>query len=161
MKPLMPGALKRAEFVASHYLVVIPAGLPMSFVTSTAAWVHIASKLRHLDMVTVIADDGSFEVDMRAGFRDIRNADGSLLRRELSWRVLREWRAGGEDAALGDLPARDNDGGGARFKVGWGGPAQKHRIVETATGKVVASNFSTKEEAEAALANLLATAEAA
>jgi hypothetical protein len=156
MKPLMPGALKRAEFQISHYLVTVPAGLPMSYVKAGEAWVHLREKIKSLDVVRCVAEDGSFDIDMSAVLREIHNADGSIARRELTWRVLREWRAGGEAAAAETAPGPVDDG--ARYKIGWGGPAQKHRIVEASTGKVIASNFTSKDEAEAALANLMAEA---
>ena len=118
----------------------VPAGIDADTVASPEYWVHVASQLRVRDVIEVIAEDNAYEIILRVV---------SATRGALKFRVLAEWASDAEPVEL----TRENDDGG--LVVNWGGPAHKHRIVDTATGEPVSHGYATRVEAEAARATLL------
>ena len=139
----LPIRLKRAEFESQHYVEIIPAGIPFSEVMSTQFWSHVETRLRVYDIVEVIAEDGSFDADMRL----VRKAPGRL-----EWRVLRNVSGAPVEGVV-------KPGKPARHELKWGGPRAKWTVKDKRTGKTLVEGYD-KAEAQAELERLEAEAAA-
>lgn len=132
--------LSLAQYVSQTYFTLIPLGHTPEDLLRPEYWMHSAKKLRPNYFVRVRAEDGSF--------------DGELLVIQASdtwakcvWFILNR-RDGDERADADYSPQRDN------FKIepnarGW-------RLIEKASGKVIAKDLPAKADAEKALDNYLA-----
>lgn len=133
-------ALSLSQYVSMTYFAMIPVGHTPEDLLQPEYWMHWAKRLRPNYFVQVRAEDGSF--------------DGQLLVIQASdtwakcvWFVFNT-RVDGERAAVDQSPKRDN------FKIepnarGW-------RLIEKATGKVIAKELPLKADAEKALDTYLA-----
>jgi hypothetical protein len=124
-----------AQYVTQTYFTLIPLGHAPDDLLRPEYWMHAAKKLRPNYFIRVRAEDGSF--------------DGELLVIQASdtwakcvWFILNE-RGDGERAAADYSPQREN------YKLepnarGW-------RVIEKASGKVIAKDLPQKADAEKAL----------
>ena len=116
----MPVKLNLNDFQLSRYFEVVPPGVVLEDVLASSFWAHVAQKLRLHDQITVVAADGSFDVELRV----IRKAPGFL-----QFRTIRLWTA----EAL-DVP------GDKQFTAAWAGPALKW-VVKGGDGERLASGL--------------------
>jgi hypothetical protein len=72
-----------AEFTRSDWFVLVPTGVTVEQLTVPSFWAHQVSKLRKHDRVEAVAEDGSFDVELRVIDKDVGFA---------KMRILREWR---------------------------------------------------------------------
>lgn len=54
-----------ADYSRSHYFVHVPYGVTVDDIMRPAFWAHHANKLKALDVVEVVAEDGSFDLELR------------------------------------------------------------------------------------------------
>lgn len=109
----------------AEYNEIVPAGIPLSMVMSRDYWINVASYLRPFDLITCVATDGSFDVDIRLL---------SKTPTEMKFRVVREARI--ETAA----PLKRDDKP-EKFVVQSGGRAGGWNIKERSTGQLVAEGL--------------------
>lgn len=149
---LLPKKIERGfdGYALSHRVLRTEPGLPPEFVMDPDFWQHLAARCRVHDQILVIAQDGSFEADLRVMSID---PDGHWAQ----MRLLREWPAGVISAAVKDAPAppeplaRGPDADG--YLIEWSGP-QRWRIVRGAD--VVATDLPDEAAAAMTLANIKA-----
>lgn len=125
----------RAEQQSQHYIFRIPPGTPLSACQSSDYWVHVRNRLRLLDVVELIADDGSFEAKMR--ILEINRATGNIV-----FRTLSEWRPAPSETVM-PLKAETKP----KFKAAWIVGNRSYSVQEIQTGNYVAEGL-TKENAE-------------
>lgn len=129
-----PTRLTPADYERSRYFVEVQPGIPLSACLETGFWVHVHKTLKVLDVVELVAMDGSFDVEVRLV---------SKTPTSLRWRVLRDTR---EDAGPieheGESDYVVKHRGGPKFDV-------RHKV----TGEAIAEGLS-KQDAEAEKARL-------
>jgi hypothetical protein len=125
---LWPKGQKWAE-----YNEIVPAGTPLSAVMSRDYWVHVENVLRPLDLITCVAEDGSFDVDIRLLSKTPTN---------MKFRLVREARIDEDAQPIKREVVSD------KYVVQSGGRAGGWRVAEKATGKLVADGLD-KAGAEA------------
>lgn len=76
-----PSRLKPADFERTRYFLAVDAGTTMQDVTGTEIWAHVHKALKPMDVVEVVAVDGSIDVDIRLVAKTPA---------KLTWRVIRE-----------------------------------------------------------------------
>jgi hypothetical protein len=54
-----------AEYSRSHYFVLAPFGVTIDDLMRPPFWAHHTLRLKQLDIVEVVAEDGSFDVELR------------------------------------------------------------------------------------------------
>lgn len=118
----------------AEYNEIVPHGTPMSAVLSREYWVHVENYLRPFDLISCVAEDGSFDIDIR------------LIRKtptEMVFRLVREAQIDGSAIGARDIPnARYIVQPPVRGKPGmWA-------VRERSTGNVVADGLD-KDTAEA------------
>ena len=103
-------------------------------------WVHLGSTLKVDDRIEVVAQDGTFDLDLRVVAIDPRGFWAQV-------RVLREWAlTPGAKAAAAPKTWPDAEG----YRVEWGGPVHKWRIIDRA-GQIVGKGHPTEADAVADL----------
>jgi hypothetical protein len=93
---LWPKGQKWAE-----YNEIVPPGTPLSAILSREYWIHVQNQIRPFDTISCVAEDGSFDVDIR------------LIRKtptEMVFRVIR-------DAGIASADAITRDEATARYVV--------------------------------------------
>lgn len=123
--------------VWAEYNEIIPAGVPLEAVLKRDYWIHVAGYLKPFDLISCVAADGSFDVDIRLV---------SKTPTEMKFRVVREARI--ENAA----PLK-RDEKPEKFVIQSGGRAGGWNIKERSTGQLVAEGLD-KAGAEAEKARL-------
>lgn len=142
----VPGRLKTTGQAWSTYEEVIPPGVSLETVMSLTWWRTVAPYLKPLDIVHVVAGDGSFDADIRLVAKTPT---------EMKFRILRE-------SKIEDATAIRRESKAGNFKVvssGEGTPTNSRQtstwaVKNTVTGRVVADGLS-KEEADAERKRLL------
>jgi hypothetical protein len=133
MKPIVktPTRLWPKGQVWAEYNEIIPAGTPLSTVMSRNYWVHVEGRLKPLDVITCVAADGTFDVDIRLLSKTPTEMRFSLIR-------------GGEHKE--PRPVKSETG--ERYAIQSDGRTGNWNIREKKTGKVVASGLD-REAADA------------
>ena len=142
---LLPTTMRRAMHEISHWFLRATVGVTPADVMSPDYWAHLAGKMKVDDRIEVVAQDGSFDADLR-----VIAVDSRMLWAQV--RVLRGWpEALWAPLAVEEKPelldAKD-------YKYEFAGP-HKFRIIN-ATGDVVETHIPTKEAAIARIAELRA-----
>lgn len=133
-----PHKVLRADFERSRYFTVVPVGVALSEVMSSAFWVHVWKQFRANDVIEAVAADGSFDAEFR--ILSIK-ADGTM-----TFRLLRETAAPAVKVASG--AKRD-----VRFETKHYGHG-KYRVLDTLSGDVKADGLDkVAAEAEAMALN--------
>lgn len=96
-KALAATAMTRsADFVRTAHHVVVPVDVTMEDVTRPSFWAHHTGRLGKHDIVDVLSEDGSFDMQLRVVDKGVGFVE---------MRVLREWqREGAAAEEAGDLP---------------------------------------------------------
>jgi hypothetical protein len=148
---LLPTKSLRSEYAHSRHDVSVKPGVTLAHCIEPKFWAHLAARFRVHDVIEVIAEDGSFEMDLRvmAIVQPRPGEDGD------SWVKVRAIRFCGPDGvgifdqiiSAVDADSPDEDGyqirfhGRAKFSI--------HRF-----GDSVEEGISTKEAAFARLAEI-------
>lgn len=138
-------ALPREQSEFARYVFYAPPGVRPEHVVDPDFWQHRAGQFRVNDVVTAIADDGTFEIEMRVVSLDPRRLWAEM-------RVLRAWEGKTRTKAR-TYP--DKDGYTVEFNK-----VHKWRIVDAA-GHVVARDMPDEATAEETLAEVKAAKKAA
>ena len=146
---LVPLKITRAEVArVTRFLSVLP-GTTREMVLEPDYWVHLGGVLKMDDRIEIVAQDGSFDLDLRVIAIDPRGF-------WVQTRVLREWPARSEAKAA---VAKEKEIAAAHprtwpdaegYRVEWGGPVHKWRIIDRA-GQVVGKGHPYEQTAIEAL----------
>lgn len=132
-------------FERSHavreYHRTIPAGISLETVILPEMWSQHAERLRPGDIVTVGTEDHAWIATLYVR---------ASVSRSVTFAVLSATKL-----------APDMDGDVAGYKVGWGGPHHKHRVIRVSDNTVLRHGFDTPEAADAWLKDHVATVKAA
>lgn len=112
-KALSPTAMTRAaDYVRTAHHVVVPVDVTMEDVTRPSFWAHHTGRLGKNDIVDVLSEDGSFDMQLRVVDKGVGFVE---------MRVLREWQREGaeEDAGLSLPDAPDGYIVNHAPKTGW------------------------------------------
>ena len=149
----LPGKFFRASDYApqkrNHYVLLAPIGVtPDDLVRPTFYRNHV-NTLLPLDLIEVIAEDGSFEMTLRVrGYLTSRNGDDAresrqgVIVRELDRKIFGEL-ATQPVAVEKEEPEQIGD-----LTITWGGPAHKFRILDGI--RLVSKGHKTREDAQEA-----------
>jgi hypothetical protein len=142
---LVPTKIARAEVARTlRFLPVLP-GTTREMVLEADFWVHLGSVLKVDDRIEVVAQDGSFDLDLRVVAVDPRGFWAQT-------RVLREWPPKGEAQPKAEAQPKtwpDSEG----YRVEWGGQTHKWRIIDRA-GQIVGKQAASEADAIAMLDRL-------
>jgi hypothetical protein len=137
---LLPLRIVRAEVArTTRHLAVLP-GTTREMVLDPDYWVHLGSTLKVDDRIEVVAQDGTFDLDLRVVAVDPRGY-------WVQTRLLREWvetPGAKKEAAPKTWP--DAEG----YRIEWAGPVHKWRIIDRAT-KILGKGYPSEAEAGVAL----------
>ena len=164
MNELPPKFVKHtAEFVRSHYVIIAPDGVHPDRFLAPKFWINHIERLQPLDLIEVIAENGSYELMLRVrGYVTVRNGDDAvevrngIVMRELDRKIFGDITAPAKpvepekntpEQQVGDLIIK------------WGGPQHKFRILDGQ--RLIAKGYKTKGEAETAAKEYLAKLEVA
>jgi hypothetical protein len=111
--------------VWAEYNEIVPAGTSLQKVMSRDYWVNVEKQLRPLDVITCVAEDGTFDVDIRLI---------SKTSTELKFRLIRE-------AKIETYQPVSRDEDTDRYVVKSGGRAGGWTIREKATGLLIAEGL--------------------
>lgn len=120
---------------STHYLFIVPTGVPLSAVMHADYWVHVRRRMKEYDIIEVVSQDGTYEARFRITF--INHITGMM-----KFRLLSEWHPEGQAEPI--VPAANS-----RFEAKWIVGKRSFCVYEKVTGNMVAEGFSSKEEAEA------------
>jgi hypothetical protein len=123
---------KQAGSVFLNFYVKVPLGHTLADLLEPYYWGNHAKNLRLYGVLTCIAEDGSFDVDLRV----IALSD--------TWakmRIIREWVLPEGETVADPSPARD------RFEVNFTSEG-KWRVLSKDNGKVLIKDLPNKSEAE-------------
>lgn len=133
----------------NSWLVRTPHGVPAEALLDPNFWSNCARELKPGERVEVVAQDASYDLDLR--ILEI----GPTAERPL-WvrvRVLRSWPdislvgAAAAPSLRPQITTSVDD-----VVVEWGGPSHKYRLVRASDKSVLAHGFASKADAEAQLA---------
>jgi hypothetical protein len=142
---LVPTTFPLAQTVRTVRSISVKPGTTIEMVLDPDYWVHGGGVLKVNDLIEVIAQDGSFELELRVVAVDARGY----------WAHVRpryRWPAEGEAVKRADAPNTwpDKDG----YRIEWSGsPVHRWRIIDRA-GEVVGSRFPTEDAAIKQLAEI-------
>lgn len=119
------------------YAHIVPPGIPMSAVMTRDFWVHVADRLRPMDVINCIAEDGSFDVT----FRLLHKTPTEMKFRTLYGGLIEDAQPIERDTRRDSFVIQSNGRNG-----GW-------NIKERSTGKLVAEGLP-RQEADTLLKKL-------
>ena len=125
---LQASALKEASGTYNRWAAVAEDGTTIEDLQRPEFWSHHAHKLRQMDIIDILAEDGSYYAEFMVlqsgvGFAKV------LLLREVKLEVVSH-----DDD---DLPV----------VVQWKGPQRKHSVIRKADGMVLRDGFTSKGDA--------------
>jgi hypothetical protein len=122
--------MKEASYARTVYHVTPEAGTPFEALLRAEYWAHVAIKLRPMDRVEVLAEDGGYFAELLV----ISTSRLAATVAVLSHVVL---------TSADQAPATDE----GRYDTKWGGPVAKWRVVRRVDNVVVRDGFANKDEA--------------
>lgn len=141
LRPPAVTQLMRAAFYSNHYQVHVDC--PLEKVMCDEYWVHEWKKIKANDVITAIANDGSYDVDFRVT-SIIPNGNNTP---RFAFKLIREAPAARQaETVLPVIPSTPR-GSNDRYEVkkGWAG---KWRVIDQMTGNVMCDGVA-KDVAEA------------
>lgn len=143
MKPkvraITPARVKYAEHERQSYAVNPEMGVTVEDMKEPGYWAHVGHQLKPFDRIEARAEDGSWFAELL-----VRSAGRGWAQVA----VLAHYELGGE--TMQGLPSRASE-----YKVEWGGPHHKHRVVRVSDGNVMKHGFESADAARAWLADHL------
>ena len=127
-RKIHPSRFKPSDGVRNVWVVVPEEGVPYEALLEDAYWAHVADKLRPMDRIEVLPEDGSYFAELIVRSAGRLYADVAELRKVML------------DTAATASP--DN-----RYEVRWKGPHHKHAVVRIADGSVMQAGFDNKDGA--------------
>jgi hypothetical protein len=148
---LLPTRSLRSEYAHARHDISVKPGVTPAHCRNPDFWVHLAAKFRLHDVIEIIAEDGSFEMDLRVIARDSHEAP--------LWVRVRPIRFCGADgiplpsdlpdAPEVDLSDEDHEDG---YKITFHGP---HKFtIQDRFGNAVEERIATKALAREKLAEI-------
>lgn len=136
---LTPSRIGQTVTRRNDWLVNVPPETTKEDLMNREFWTHVANKLRPLDHVEVVVDDGS------------------------AWYLFLVMKANNNEAILkllheADFVGEQEEDVTGDYSVKYAGPVAKHRVIRNSDGRVMEEGISTKEEAYARLATYSKTA---
>jgi hypothetical protein len=128
--------IARIEQRRTTYDALIPSGIAYEEILKPEFWTHVAQKLAPGDFIFAEAEDGTFIAELYVRNRGHNWATIFPLRHH----NFDELSSVGDEAVPG-------------FEIKWRGRVQKHAVIRTADGQIMASGMSLKQEAVAWLAD--------
>lgn len=141
--------LKETAFHCVSYTIKVPAGVHIEDLSNPSWWTHIAALLKPGDIVNVYALDQSLDVELRVVAVE---AAGPRLRplRVFADRAAMERLAERREAAADERAQRP------AYFAKWQGPSAKWCVIRAETLEMVTRELSSREDAEAEVARLVA-----
>lgn len=141
-----------AQYARSEWYIKVPMGTTLEMLLTPSFWAHHQVKLRIGDKIEAIAEDGTFDVDLRVIDKDVGYA---------KMRVLRKWEASANpEVVVEGQNQKDYTGKPQEFpcinfltSTGW-------RLLGF-DGNTVKQHMATKDEAQHELDEYLRRAQAA
>jgi hypothetical protein len=125
----MPADFSEAKFTTRVWSHTAREGTPFRAIADVPAyWAHVAGKLAAGDLIQVHAQDRSFYAELYVVAVRAKAAVVHALRHE-------------------ELPEIDEAAAASPYRVEWGGPHHKWRVVRASDGSVVAHGFAVEAEA--------------
>lgn len=136
LQPILPAAVKNAEFARTTYSAVLAEGITLSDVQKSEFWTHLSPKLQQWDRIEVIAEDGSFFAELLVSRVDA-NSQGTRTIRTPRVVLL-------QDVSLTPKSDADDaeDGVPAGYSVAYGGPKYKWRVLQDGVTDPLADGMS-------------------
>lgn len=125
---------KLSSYAINAWVVIAPHGTTKDDVLKYEFWAHVFGKLQRHDMITIISDDESFEMDVRVTSVGAFGPGAEV-------RVIRMWSRG-DKTITSDTPSVNE------FELSFT-PSTQWRIVNKESKTVLKSGFPSKEEAQA------------
>jgi hypothetical protein len=153
IQPILPAAVKRAEFKRSVYYATIPDGVGVDDIVNSDYWVHLAPRLEQWDRIEAISDTGDFFAELLV-FKVMQHSEGTrtirtpkvivLSSHDLSKEVTKAKTATKKTEAAAKAAGADDDGDYGElpdgYQVSFGGPRYKWLVIRN--GDVIADGMS-------------------
>lgn len=173
-QPILPSALKRAEYGRTVYVATLDEGVGKSDLLSSDFWVHLSPQLETLDRIEAVSADGETFYELLVS-RVERMNDGNRTIRIVKVALLHEIPIGKpkvekrtdpapgfvapvEDDAVRNQPTNrvagqpdiktDEDGVPEGYEVTFGGPHYKWRVIKEGVSEPLATGMTKKEAIE-------------
>jgi hypothetical protein len=127
---LLPALLQRADHFRTHYVAAVPEGVTADDVQQPEFWAHVATKLRRMDMIEVLAEDESYYAELLVMDAGVGFAKVKMLR-------FVELEAAGESTEANSA-----------FKIEWKGIAKKYSVIRKSDSVTLRDGFTKKFDAE-------------
>jgi hypothetical protein len=141
---LVPKRITRAEVARVTRFLSVPPGTTRDMCLDPDYWVHLGSTLKVDDRIEILAQDGTFDLDLRVISLDPRGYWAQV-------RLLREWVQ--PDGAKKEAQPKawpDADG----YRIEWSTPTtHKWRIIDRA-GQIVSRGHASEADAIETLAEI-------
>lgn len=132
---LMAGDFREADFYRVVFMACPPAGTPLEALLEPEFWVHIAKQVKPLCRIEVVPEDCSYFAELMVMGANSGGVRVKVLRHE---KLEIEAPEGAED--------KD-------FKIEWGGPKSKWRVIRKSDRFMMRDGFAHKGEAQNWLAD--------
>lgn len=126
---LSPAKLQPAEHYRTRYAAVVDDGTTVEDLQRPEFWCHVAGKLRQMDVIEVLAEDGSYFAELMVLKSGTGFAKVLLLRQ----------------VALEDTAQDDDE---SPVVAQWKGPHRKYSVIRKADGVILKDGFANKGDAE-------------
>lgn len=127
-RKIHPSRFKQADGVRNVWVVVPEEGVPYEALLDDAYWAHIADKLRPMDRIEVLPEDGAYFAEL------IVRASGRQFANVIELRKVR----------LDTSAVASPDG---RYDVQWKGPHHKFAVVRISDKTPMQTGFENKVDA--------------
>lgn len=125
---LSPTNMQDASHFRTRWMAITPAGTSVEDVCRPEFWLHVASRLKRMDIIEVLPEDEVWLAELLV----IRSGVGAVMVKVLRHDMIDE--AGGEPSELSSV-------------VEWGGPVHKYRVIRKADRHVISHGFADKATA--------------
>ncbi len=142
IQPILPAAVKRAEFKRTVYYATIPDGVSIDDISGSDYWVHLAPRLEQWDRIEAISETGDFFAELLV-FKVMQHSEGSrtirtpkvivLTNIDLSKELTKAKTATKKAEAAAKAAGADDDSEYGQlpegYQVAFGGPKYKWRVI--------------------------------
>lgn len=129
-KSLLPNRLQSGEYYRTRYTAMVEATTNIEDLLEPAYWLHVESKLRPMDTIDVLSEDGSWFVELM------------VTARGKGWAKVQKLREVKFDEEASE-PAAD-----AKVFVQWKGPHTKFAVIRKEDSVILKDKFAAKKDAQ-------------